>query len=151
MAYIDDPDTQRANLTFIRASMKEPLLSREHEHDLVCRWRLDNDEAALHELIRSYTRLVIGTASKFRNYGLPMGDLVQEGNVGLMQAAARFDPEREVPGTSAKHWARPTLSARLQVMSSTVSARMACWRFSAQSITTPPTASATATVTGLNR
>ncbi|MEQ8252363.1 RNA polymerase factor sigma-32 [Oceanibaculum nanhaiense] len=110
MAYIDDPDTQRANLTFIRASMKEPLLSREHEHDLVCRWRLDNDETALHELIRSYTRLVIGTASKFRNYGLPMGDLVQEGNVGLMQAAARFDPEREVRfSTYAIWWIRSAI------------------------------------------
>ena len=50
----------------------------------------------LHKLVRAYTRLVISLAGKFRNYGLPMGDLVQEGNVGLMQAAARFEPSRGV-------------------------------------------------------
>lgn len=110
MAYIDDPETQRANLTFIRTSMKEPLLSREHEQDLAIRWRDAHDEKALHELVRSYTRLVIATASRFRNYGLPMGDLVQEGNVGLMQAAARFEPDREVRfSTYATWWIRSAI------------------------------------------
>lgn len=110
MAYIDDPTTQRANMNFIRSSMKEPLLSREHEQDLARRWRYEEDEAALHELVRSYTRLVVSTASKFRNYGLPMGDLVQEGNVGLMQAAARFEPERDVRfSTYASWWIRSAM------------------------------------------
>ncbi|MBU2089238.1 MAG: sigma-70 family RNA polymerase sigma factor, partial [Alphaproteobacteria bacterium] len=110
MAYIDDPETQRANLSFIRTSMKEPLLSREHEQDLALRWRDKSDERALHELVRSYTRLVISTASRFRNYGLPMGDLVQEGNVGLMQAAARFEPDREVRfSTYATWWIRSAI------------------------------------------
>ena len=52
--------------------------------DLARLWRDEQDEKALHELVNCYTRLVISMASRFRNYGLPMGDLVQEGNVGLM-------------------------------------------------------------------
>src|SRR3546814_4866522 len=103
MAYIDDPQTQRANVSFIKASMREPLLSREKEYALARKWRDEGDEQALHELVRAYTRLVVSTATRFRNYGLPMGDLVQEGNVGLMQAAARFDPEREVRFRSEEH------------------------------------------------
>ncbi|MEQ9489686.1 MAG: RNA polymerase factor sigma-32 [Alphaproteobacteria bacterium] len=110
MAHIDDPATQRANMSYIRASMKEALLSREDEQDLAKRWRYDGDEDALHRLVRAYTRLVISTATKFRNYGLPMGDLVQEGNIGLMQAAARFDPEREVRfSTYATWWIRSAI------------------------------------------
>jgi len=110
MAYIDDPETQRANLTFIKASMREPLLSREHEFELAHRWRENKDEASLHELVRAYTRLVVATAARFRNYGLPLGDLVQEGNVGLMQAAARFEPDREVRfSTYAAWWIRSAM------------------------------------------
>lgn len=104
MAHLDDNHTQRANAGFIRASMNEPLLSRDHEFDLARRWRESGDERALHELIRSYTRLVVSTASRFRNYGLPMGDLVQEGNVGLLQAAQRFEPEREVRFSTYATW-----------------------------------------------
>src|SRR3954469_4544016 len=110
MAHIDDPETQRANLTFIKASMREPLLSRDHEFDLARSWREKGKEDALHELVRAYTRLVVSTASRFRNYGLPMGDLVQEGNVGLMQAAARFEPHREVRfSTYAAWWIRSAM------------------------------------------
>src|SRR4051812_26875392 len=110
MAHIDDPETQRANLNFIKASMKEPLLTRDHEFDLARRWRENDDTEALHELVRAYTRLVGATASRFRNYGLPMGDLVQEGSVGLMQAAARFEPHREVRfSTYAAWWIRSAM------------------------------------------
>jgi RNA polymerase sigma-32 factor len=110
MAYIDDPETQRANLTFIKASMREPLLSRDHEFELARRWREEGNEPALHQLVRAYTRLVVSTAARFRNYGLPMGDLVQEGNVGLMQAAARFEPDREVRfSTYAAWWIRSAM------------------------------------------
>ncbi len=110
MAYVDDPETQRANLSYIRASMREPMLSREEEQLLARRWRDEQDEAALHRLVRAYARLVISTAGRFRNYGLPMGDLVQEGNVGLMQAAARFEPEREVRfSTYAAWWIRSAM------------------------------------------
>jgi RNA polymerase sigma-32 factor len=110
MAYIDDPETQRANLSFIKASMREPLLAREYEFDLARRWREGSDEKALHALVRAYTRLVVATAARFRNYGLPMGDLVQEGNVGLMQAASRFEPDREVRfSTYAAWWIRSAM------------------------------------------
>ena len=110
MAHIDDPQTQKANLNFIKASMKEPLLTRDHEFDLAQKWRVAGDTEALHELVRSYTRLVIATAARFRHYGLPVGDLVQEGNVGLMQAAARFEPDRGVRfSTYAAWWIRSAM------------------------------------------
>lgn len=110
MAHIDDAQTQRANISFIKATMRERLLSRDEEQEYARRWRYDGDEIALHKLVKAYTRLVISTATKFRNYGLPMGDLVQEGNVGLMQAAARFEPERDVRfSTYASWWIRSAM------------------------------------------
>ncbi len=90
--------------------MKVPLLSPEKELDLATRWREQGDETALHELTTAHLRLVISMATKFRRYGLPMGDLVQEGNIGLMQAAARFDIEREVRfSTYASWWIRASI------------------------------------------
>lgn len=110
MAHIDDQETQRANLAYIRKAMREPLLERDHELSLATRWRDDGDEKALHELVTSYTRLVISMASKFKYYGLPTGDLIQEGNIGLMQAANRFDPERGVRfSTYAQWWIRAAI------------------------------------------
>lgn len=110
MAVLDTPETQTANRRFIKAAMKAPLLGREHELELARKWRDERDEAALHELTQSYMRLVISIASRFRNYGLPLGDLVQEGNVGLMQAAARFEPERELRfSTYATWWIRAAI------------------------------------------
>jgi RNA polymerase sigma-32 factor len=110
MGRVDDPETQRANLDFIKASMRVPLLSREHEFALARRWREQRDVAALHEFVGAYTRLVIAIAARFRNYGLPMGDLVQEGNVGLMQAAIRFEPERDIRfSTYATWWIRSAM------------------------------------------
>lgn len=95
MAHYDDPTTQQANLRYIRTAMDEPLLEKEHELKLARRWKKKKDEKALHELVRSYTRLVVAIAAKFKNYGLPMGDLIQEGNIGLMEAAARFEPDMD--------------------------------------------------------
>src|SRR3546814_15961925 len=103
MVHIDDPATRRANTDFIRASMREPLLSRGHEFELARRWREDGDEVALHRLVGSYTRLGVSTASRFRHSGLPIGDLVQERHAGLMQPAARSplsDARREGTGGS---------------------------------------------------
>jgi RNA polymerase sigma-32 factor len=110
MAHIDDPRTQKANMAYIRTSMAEPLLEREYELKLARKWKKKRDEGALHELVRAHTRLVVAIAAKFRNYGLPMGDLIQEGNIGLMQAAERFDPAREVRfSTYASWWIRSSI------------------------------------------
>jgi RNA polymerase sigma-32 factor len=110
MAYVDTPQTQKANRRYINKSMKAALLTREREFDLARRWREEQDEEALHELVNAYGRLVIKLASRFRNYGLPMSDLVQEGNIGLLQAAARFEPEREVRfSTYAAWWIRSAM------------------------------------------
>jgi RNA polymerase sigma-32 factor len=110
MIHIDDPKTLKSNKKYIRKSMNAPMLEKEHELDLARRWQEDGDEDALHELIRSYARLVISRASKFRHYGLPYGDLIQEGNIGLMEAAKRFDPERGVRfSTYAGWWIRSSM------------------------------------------
>lgn len=86
------------------------MLDAEHERDLAHRWRDQRDERALHELTMAYMRLVVAMASRFRHYGLPLSDLVQEGNVGLMQAAMRFEPEREVRfSTYASWWIRSAM------------------------------------------
>src|SRR6056297_1740166 len=96
--------------SFVRKAMKAPMLEAEHELNLARRWREQDDESALHELTTAYMRLVISMASKFRHYGLPLSDLVQEGNVGLMQAAARFEPSREVRfSTYAAWWIRSSI------------------------------------------
>ena len=96
-----------ADRKFVRTAMKAPMLEQEHELNLARRWREHQDEAALHELTTAYMRLVVSMAARFRNYGLPMSDLISEGNVGLMQAAARFEPSREVRfSTYATWWIR---------------------------------------------
>ena len=110
MSYLDRSANSRGALNFVRHAMSTPLLTREREQELALRWRDLQDEAALHELVNAYTRLVAATAAKFRNYGLPMADLMQEGAVGLMQAAARFEPEREVRfSTYASWWIRSAM------------------------------------------
>ncbi|MGE6696680.1 RNA polymerase factor sigma-32 [Hyphomonas sp. NPDC076900] len=102
--------TSPADRQFVKTAMKAPLLDPAHEAALARRWREGADEAALHELTTAYMRLVISMAAKFRHYGLPMADLVSEGNVGLMQAAARFEPEREVRfSTYASWWIRSSI------------------------------------------
>src|SRR5210317_455655 len=89
---------------FIRRVMREDLLERQEELELALAWRDDQDERALHRLVMAYSRLVVSVASKFRHYGLPVGDLIQEGNIGIMQAANRFDPDREVRFSTYSVW-----------------------------------------------
>jgi RNA polymerase sigma-32 factor len=110
MAHIDDSETHRANTAFIGSAMRVPLLERDHELALARRWRERGDQAALHALVTAHTRLVVSIATRFRHYGLPMGDLVQEGNLGLMEAAARFEPARDVRfSTYATWWIRANM------------------------------------------
>ncbi|GJE27134.1 RNA polymerase sigma factor RpoH [Methylobacterium organophilum] len=90
--------------------MEAPFLAREEERGLAERWKENRDERALHRLISAHMRLVIALAGRFRHYGLPMADLVQEGHVGLMEAAARFEPERDVRfSTYATWWIRASI------------------------------------------
>jgi RNA polymerase sigma-32 factor len=110
MALTETTDLRRGSQRFMREAMRAPMLSAEHERNLAARWRDHGDERAMHELITAYIRLVVAMAARFRHYGLPMSDLVQEGNVGLMQAAARFEPEREVRfSTYASWWIRSAM------------------------------------------
>lgn len=94
----------------IRIAMRAPMLGREEEHALACRWRDNQDKKALDRLTHSYLRLVIAVASRYRHYGLAAADLIQEGTVGLMEAAARFEPERDVRfSTYASWWIRASI------------------------------------------
>jgi RNA polymerase sigma-32 factor len=95
---------------FVRAAMDAPFLERDEERALAVRWRDNRDETALHRLTSAHMRLVISLAARFRHYGLPMADLVQEGHVGLLEAAARFEPERDVRfSTYATWWIRASI------------------------------------------
>jgi len=99
-----------AGRTLVRAAMRAPYLEREEEHVLALRWKEENDQHALHQITVAHMRLVISMASKFRHYGLPLGDLIQEGHVGLLEAAARFEPAREVRfSTYATWWIRASM------------------------------------------
>lgn len=107
---VTDQSNPQAERKFVKSAMTAPLLEPDHERSLARRWRDEEDEAALHELTSAYMRLVISMANKFRRYGLPISDLIQEGNIGLMQAAARFDPERDVRfSTYASWWIRSSI------------------------------------------
>jgi RNA polymerase sigma-32 factor len=84
-----------------------PVLSREAEHALAIRFRNENDLDAARELVLAHLRFVVHIARGYGGYGLPVGDLVQEGNVGLMKAVKRFDPNLNVRLVSfAVHWIR---------------------------------------------
>ena len=94
----------------VKAAMKAPYLTREEELELAIQWRDNKDEKALEKLSLSHMRLVIAVASRFKNFGLNLGDLIQEGHVGLLEAAARFEPEREVRfSTYATWWIRASI------------------------------------------
>jgi RNA polymerase sigma-32 factor len=92
---------------YVEAVSRIPVLSREDESELATRLRRDNDLDAARQLVLSHLRFVVHIARGYHGYGLPMGDLVQEGNVGLMKAVKRFDPAVGVRLVSfAVHWIR---------------------------------------------
>jgi len=99
-----------AGRSLIRAALSAPYLERGQEHDLAVRWKQNRDQEALHLITTAHMRLVISMAAKFRYFGLSMGDLIQEGHVGLLEAAARFEPDREVRfSTYATWWIRASM------------------------------------------
>lgn len=92
---------------YIERVSQIPVLTREQESALATRFRRDNDLEAARELVLSHLRFVVHIARGYVGYGLPIGDLVQEGNVGLMKAVKRFDPDVGVRLVSfAVHWIR---------------------------------------------
>jgi RNA polymerase sigma-32 factor len=81
-----------------------PILEREQEYALAKRWREQGDRAAADQLVTSHLRLAVKIAMGYRGYGLPMAEIISEGNVGLMQALNRFEPEREVRFSTYAMW-----------------------------------------------
>ena len=93
--------------SYIQSVGRFPLLSQEEETDLARRYRNDEDLEAARMLVLSHLRLVVAIARGYMGYGLQQADLIQEGNIGLMKAVKRFDPERGVRLVSfAVHWIR---------------------------------------------
>ncbi|WP_036177958.1 RNA polymerase factor sigma-32 [Palleronia rufa] len=90
--------------TLSRRAMQAELLDAETELRLAYAWRDERDEAALHRLITAYMRLAISMAAKFKRYGAPMNDLIQEAGLGLMKAADKFDPDRGVRFSTYAVW-----------------------------------------------
>ncbi|MBM7068117.1 RNA polymerase factor sigma-32 [Actibacterium sp. 188UL27-1] len=87
-----------------RRAMQAELLDAETELKLAYAWRDHRDEKALHRLVTAYMRLAISMASKFKRYGAPMNDLIQEAGLGLMKAADKFDPDRGVRFSTYAVW-----------------------------------------------
>ena len=101
---------ESAKRSLIQTAMEAPYLGRAEEHDLAVRWKEFGDQEALHRITTAHMRLVISMAAKFRYFGLSIGDLIQEGHVGLLEAAARFEPDREVRfSTYATWWIRASM------------------------------------------
>ncbi len=90
--------------TLSRRAMQAELLDAETELRLAYAWRDERDEEALHRLITAYMRLAISMAAKFKRYGAPMNDLIQEAGLGLMKAADKFDPDRGVRFSTYAVW-----------------------------------------------
>jgi RNA polymerase sigma-32 factor len=102
---ISNPGALGTIEAYISTVNRLPVLTPEHEMTLARRLRDEQDIAAARELVLSHLRLVVSVARQYLGYGLPHADLIQEGNVGLMKAVKRFDPERGVRLVSfAVHW-----------------------------------------------
>jgi RNA polymerase sigma-32 factor len=92
---------------YIQTVNRFPVLSQEEEYALATRFRTQNDLDAARQLVLSHLRVVVSVARGYAGYGLPQADLIQEGNIGLMKAVKRYDPDRGVRLVSfALHWIR---------------------------------------------
>jgi len=92
---------------YVQSVNRFPLLTQEQEFALATRFKAENDLDAARELVLSHLRVVVSVARGYAGYGLPQADLIQEGNIGLMKAVKRYDPERGVRLVSfALHWIR---------------------------------------------
>jgi RNA polymerase sigma-32 factor len=101
------PSTAGSLETYIQTVNRLPLLTVERERELARRYRGEGDLEAARELVLAHLRVVVAISRGYLGYGLPQADLIQEGNIGLMKAVKRFDPERGVRLVSfAVHWVR---------------------------------------------
>ena len=103
-SYFPPPKGSRGSSDVTRQAMAAELLDAETEVALARRWRDEGDEQALHRLVTAYLRLAISMAAKYRRYGAPMNDLIQEAGIGLMKAASKFDPDRGVRFSTYAVW-----------------------------------------------
>lgn len=103
--------TPEENLSrYLQVIRRYPMLTFDEEQSLSTRWREEEDHDAAHQLVNSHLRLVAKIAMGYRGYGLPVGELISEGNVGMMQAVKRFDPERGFRlATYAMWWIRAAI------------------------------------------
>jgi RNA polymerase sigma-32 factor len=93
--------------SYVQSVNRFPILSQEEEFALATRFKINNDLDAARELVLSHLRVVVSVARGYAGYGLPQADLIQEGNIGLMKAVKRYDPDRGVRLVSfALHWIR---------------------------------------------
>ncbi|MDQ0457385.1 RNA polymerase factor sigma-32 [Rhizobium paknamense] len=100
----------QADKKLIKFAMAAPYLERDEEKELALRWKDSADQNARNRIALAHMRLVIAMASKFRGFGLPLSDLIQEGYIGLLEAAARFEPARDVRfSTYAGWWIRASM------------------------------------------
>lgn len=96
------PDT---NLTqYIQYTRKFPLLTLEQEQEYAIKWKDEGDIEAAHNLVRAHLRLVVKVAAGYKGYGLPLNELISEGNIGMLQATQRFDPEKGFRFTTYAIW-----------------------------------------------
>ncbi|EHD13223.1 RNA polymerase factor sigma-32 [Commensalibacter intestini A911] len=96
------PDT---NLTqYIQYTRKFPLLTLEQEQEYATKWKEKGDIEAAHNLVRAHLRLVVKVAAGYKGYGLPLNELISEGNIGMLQAIQRFDPEKGFRFTTYAIW-----------------------------------------------
>ena len=110
MAIAKNVNLNKLDRKFLNDSMREPMLSRDEEKELAEAWVFNSDKKAMHRITRAYSKLVIAFSMKFKNYGLPVNDLVQEGHIGLMQAMAKFEPDRDIRfSTYASWWIRSAI------------------------------------------
>src|SRR5579875_2827532 len=111
MATLSVPVSAEGNLTrYLQEIRKFPMLEPEEEYMLAKRWKEHGDPEAAHRLVTSHLRLVAKIAMGYRGYGLPLSELISEGNVGMMQAVKRFDPDRGFRlATYAMWWIRAAI------------------------------------------
>ncbi|AWU96537.1 RNA polymerase sigma factor RpoH (plasmid) [Azospirillum ramasamyi] len=107
---VNEPRTAEPMQLYLQDARKYQYLTAEQEHELSVRWHDRQDPAALDQLVGSHLRLVVKMARGYLGYGLPLADLVAEGNVGVMQAAQKFDPSKGFRfATYASWWVRAAI------------------------------------------